>query len=257
MINNDNSTSDYDIGIMKKNISRLMKDKDITQSQLADIAGMNQSRVSKILNPETSDCFTIQQLVAIAQALHVSTDFILGIKTEEVPQEKAEITLADICIRLFELDDIAPISFSTCITGEYTQSENPYDDPIALESPCIFFKNKAVSDFIAEWSEMKDVNIKNELLKNNIYATWKSGTITQNKFKLKRLNFQNKYLYQLKLAKSILEDSELPFGIAPLDEIDIRLLKEYIGSQSYIHDFNAKQQGILEHYLESYNPDPS
>lgn len=105
MTNNDILTSDYDIGIMKKTISRLMKDKDITQSQLADIAGMNQSRVSKILNPETSDCFTIQQLVAIAQALHVSTDFILGIKTEEIQPEEAEITLADVCTKLFELDE--------------------------------------------------------------------------------------------------------------------------------------------------------
>ena len=105
MMNSDNSISDYDIGIMKKNISKLMKDKDITQSQLADIAEMNQSRVSKILNPETSDCFTIQQLVAIAQALHVSTDSILGIKTEEVQPEEAEITLADICTKLFELDE--------------------------------------------------------------------------------------------------------------------------------------------------------
>ena len=30
MTNNDILTSDYDIGIMKKTISRLMKDKDIT-----------------------------------------------------------------------------------------------------------------------------------------------------------------------------------------------------------------------------------
>ena len=257
MTNNDNQISDYDIKIMKRNISRLMKDKDITQSQLADAAGMNQSRVSKILNLETSDCFTIQQLVATAQALHVSTDSILGIKTEEIQPEKAEITLADVCTKLFELDDMSPISFGTCANGEYTQNQNPYDAPIALESPCIFFKNEFVSDFIAEWSEMKDVNVKNESLKNNIYATWKSGIITQNESKPKCLDFQDKYPYQVKLAESILEDSELPFAIPPLNESDFKLLKEYIGSESYIHDFNSKQQRILENYLESYSPDLS
>jgi len=243
MINNDNQISDYDIKIMKKNISRLMKDKDITQSQLADAAGMNQSRVSKILNPETSDCFTIQQLVAIAQALHVSTDSILGIKTEEIQSEEAEITLADVCTKLFELDELAPLSFGVCENGEFEYPDSFIETPMELRSPCIFFKNQSITDFIAEWNEIRKINVQNTTLKNNVYSTWKSGSITGNKLRLRKYNFKEKRFYQKELAKDLLScyDSssfEESFFLFPSD---IDLLAEYIQSGDYLLDFDDEQ----------------
>lgn len=247
MTNNDILTSDYDIGIMKKTISRLMKDKDITQSQLADIAGMNQSRVSKILNPETSDCFTIHQLVAIAQALHVSTDFILGIKTEEIQPEEAEITLADVCTKLFELDELAPLSFGVCENGEFEVPDSFTGIPLELQSPCIFFKNQSITDFIAEWNEIKKLNVQNSALKNNVYSTWKSGSITENKSKLKKYNFKEKRFFQKILAESFLSDySSSSYENWPIllpDDAD--LLKEYIESGNYTLDLDSQDQSIL------------
>ncbi len=254
MINNDNSTSDYDIGIMKKNISRLMKDKDITQSQLADIAGMNQSRVSKILNPETSDCFTIQQLVAIAQALHVSTDFILGIKTKEIQPEEIEITLADVCTQLFELDKLSPLSFGVCETGEYENSEDAFSDPLIFKSPCIYFKNHPITDFIAEWYEIKKMNVQDKILKENLQSTWKSGTIAQNTNKFKKWNFLDKHQYQLKLAGSIIEEIKFPFSGIPVHarKSDLELFKEYIESSKYLQDFDKVNQTSLLSYYNKY-----
>lgn len=253
MTNNDNQISDYDIKIMKKNISRLMKDKDITQSQLADAAGMNQSRVSKILNPETSDCFTIQQLVAIAQALHVSTDSILGIKTEEIQSEEAEITLADVCTKLFELDELAPLSFGLCENGKYEVPDSFTEIPLELQSPCIFFENQSITDFIAEWNEIKKINVQNTALKNNVYSTWKSGSITGNKSKLKKYDFKDRCAWQKHLAESVLENysPDLPIDL-PTPPSEIRdLLKDYISSGAYMQDFNEPQQCLLRDYFEN------
>lgn len=254
MTNNDFLTSDYDIGIMKKNISKLMKDKDITQSQLADIAGMNQSRVSKILNPETSDCFTIQQLVAIAQALHVSTDSILGIKTEEVQPEEAEITLADVCTKLFELDELAPLSFGLCGNGEFEVPDSFTGIPVELQSPCIFFKNQSITDFIAEWNEIKKINVQNTALKNNVYSTWKNGSITGNKSKLKKYNFKEKLFFQKNLAESVLSDySSSSYENWPiLLPDDAVLLKEYIESGNYTLDLDAQDQSMLLDWFKKF-----
>ena len=243
MINNNSQISNYDIVIMKKNISKLMKDKNITQSQLAESAGMNQSRVSKILNPETSDCFTIQQLVAIAQALHVSTDTILGIKNEEIHHEESEISLADVCTKLFELDELAPLSFGVCENGEFECPDSFTEIPMELRSPCIFFKNQSITDFIAEWNEIRKINVQNTALKKNVYSTWKSGSITGSKLKLRKYNFKEKRFYQKELAKNLLScyDSssyEESFFLFPFD---IDLLAEYIQSGDYLLDFNDEQ----------------
>lgn len=254
MTNNDNQISDYDIKIMKKNISRLMKNNDITQSQLAEAAGMNQSRVSKILNPETSDCFTIQQLVAIAQALHVSTDSILGIKTEEVQPEKAEITLADVCTKLFELDELSPLSFGTCETGEYKNSEDAFSDPLIFKSPCIYFKNYSITDFIAEWYEIKKMNVQDKALKENLQSTWKSGIIAKNTDKFKKWNFLDKHQYQLKLAGSIIEEIKFSFSGIPVHarKSDLELFKEYIESNKFLQDFDKVNQASLLSYYNKY-----
>lgn len=250
MMNNDNQVSNYDIGIMKKNISKLMKDKGITQSQLAEIIGASQSRVSKILNLETSDCFTIQQLFAIAQTLHVSTDSILGIKAIEQPETTQEISLADICAKLFELDNLASISFGACKNGQYEEPQNPYEDPIALESPCIFFKNKSITDFIAEWNEIKKINVQSISVKKSLYTNWKNGTIAENKSRLAKYDFKEKRLYQKELAKSYLSDyGYYSYGLPFLLPDDEDLLTEYVRSGDYILDFDEDSQKKLLNWL--------
>lgn len=247
MINTNNKISNYDITIMKKNISKLMKDKGITQSQLADATGMYQSRISKILDITTSDCFTIQQLVSIAQALHVSTDSLLGIKTTEKAESKQETTLADICTKLFEIDELTPLSFGVCENGKIETPDSFTEIPLELKSPCIFFENQSVADFIAEWDEIKKINVQNTDLKNKIYSTWKNETIGENKSKFKKYDFKEKRFYQKKLAESLLSDYRSPFRNAwtLLLPDDVNLLKEYVGSGTYILDFDAQEQSML------------
>lgn len=80
--------TDYDISTLIENIQRIMKERNITQEELAAAAGIAQPRISKIFKREGSNCFTIQQLVAIASYFHVSVDSLLGIKTNNPPEEE-------------------------------------------------------------------------------------------------------------------------------------------------------------------------
>lgn len=152
--------TDYDISTLIENIQRIMKERNITQEELAAAAGIAQPRISKIFKREGSNCFTIQQLVAIASYFHVSVDSLLGIKTNNPPEEEKGITLSDVCVKLFELDDLASISFGECRNGEIIPSQTAPGEWEEAYGPCIYFKNDSISNFISEWIEMKEINVK-------------------------------------------------------------------------------------------------
>lgn len=60
-----------------------MKKNNLTQAQLAEIAGMTQANVSKALNPTASKQFTIDQVYRISQHFGVSIDELLANKVAE------------------------------------------------------------------------------------------------------------------------------------------------------------------------------
>ena len=69
-----------DYQLLEKNIRAQMKQKEITQSKLAEEIGMTQSNISKALNPMDSRQFTVEQLVKMSQFFGVSIDELLGNK---------------------------------------------------------------------------------------------------------------------------------------------------------------------------------
>ena len=131
--------------------------------------------------------------------------------------------------------------------GEFEVPDSFTGIPLELQSPCIFFKNQSITDFIAEWNEIKKLNVQNSALKNNVYSTWKSGSITENKSKLKKYNFKEKRFFQKILAESFLSDySSSSYENWPIllpDDAD--LLKEYIESGNYTLDLDSQDQSIL------------
>ena len=73
----------FDYMTMKKNIKILIRNRDMTQQQLAEVLGMSQSNVSKALNEDEKKCFTVEQLYEIAEHFNVSIDELLGHRTVE------------------------------------------------------------------------------------------------------------------------------------------------------------------------------
>lgn len=73
----------FDQDILKWNIRELLRNKSMTQQQLADAIGMSQSNVSKALSEGDKKCFTVEQIYSIADHFGVSIDWMLGYETAE------------------------------------------------------------------------------------------------------------------------------------------------------------------------------
>ena len=69
----------FDRDILITNIKNLMSNTNTTQEKLAKALGMSQPNLSKALNPKDKKCFTVAQLVEIADHFNVSVDeLVLG-----------------------------------------------------------------------------------------------------------------------------------------------------------------------------------
>lgn len=75
--------SKFNQDILKRNIKELLKNKGMTQQQLANTIGMSQSNVSKALNEGDKKCFTVEQIYSIADHFGVSINWMLGYETAE------------------------------------------------------------------------------------------------------------------------------------------------------------------------------
>lgn len=72
--------SELNFDLLQDNIRALLKKHDLTQRELATVAGMSQGNFSKALNPAEKKQFTLEQLYRIAQHLGVSIDELVGNK---------------------------------------------------------------------------------------------------------------------------------------------------------------------------------
>lgn len=68
----------YDKDILIENISRLLADNGMTQTQLGEILGMSQPNISKALNKNDKKSFTLDQVIGIAKHFHTTVDALIG-----------------------------------------------------------------------------------------------------------------------------------------------------------------------------------
>lgn len=221
----------YDISILKKNIARIMKKRNITQSELASAIGMQQSSISKILSCNDSSCFNVPQLVSIAEYLHESIDSLLGITQTEKPQK--EPSLSDLCEKLFELDTIYEFNIGTCETGEYKVLDYGSDLTEPITTECIFFKNDKIANLLKELGEVKALGVPNKQLKWKMMNLWKEDTLEKSKTRKKIWEFRNeeeqgKYLANILLDyfNDPLHDAPIPSDLYKSDNKDV--LKKFI-----------------------------
>ena len=70
--------SKFNRDILNQNIEIQLKKKNINKSKLAEILGMSQPNVSKALNPNEKKCFTLEQVINIADYFNVTIDSLVG-----------------------------------------------------------------------------------------------------------------------------------------------------------------------------------
>lgn len=80
--------------LLQENIRGLLAKNSLTQSALAEIAGMSQPNLSKALNPNESKQFTLEQVYRIAQHFGVSIDELTGNKATEKSSVSPRAVLA-------------------------------------------------------------------------------------------------------------------------------------------------------------------
>lgn len=200
----------YDRDILVNNINILINDNGITQSDLAQIIGTHQSRLSECLNRKKD--FTLPQVAAIAHYFGTSVDDLLG------SPQKIHYTfdsLSDVCSMLFALADNVSlhISHEYAEGGEYHPDDiinndifndignipdNDSDIPSSKGNLCITFDNKNVLAFLDEWhNAQKVLSLSNG---NTLYNTWKDGAMAKYSHNLKKYSYKTKSELQLELA---------------------------------------------------------
>ena len=200
---NDEKNIIYDTSILKRNIKKLM-DKDdsgLSQTKLAEKFGMCQPRLSKLLNTDTSDCFTVQQVGTIANFFHVSIDSLFGLQPENSEETDQEITLYNILDKLFELDKLTEIEFRNRNVKSSGKAPSDY-------RPYILFKNEQINKILDEWI-LLDLNLDelhNTELKNKMFKLWKEDTLNEAKQCPQKYNFLTKRERQKELMDIILQN---------------------------------------------------
>ena len=178
MFDKNDFMSESNIIMLKKNIDKLRREKELTQQELADIAGTTQERVSKVLSSLDSEkeCFTIQQLVSIAKCLNVSIDDLLGL--EESRSIKSENTFTDVYNALFALDDLVPLDIRYIRDPDAIDLDaGPFEDHRPLIH-CIIMRDERFEKFLNEWNTMKSkINIEDAELADELYTIWKTRRI--------------------------------------------------------------------------------
>lgn len=196
----------FDRDILIRNIEMHCKKENITKTQLASILGMSQPNVSKALNPNEKKCFTLEQVIKIADYFNVTIDSLVGsprtdtIFSADSPRDvaaflaqciengKAKIDYLDIEQTIYE-EDYDP-SQPYCPYREVTRKVN---------YPVLYFSNYwQIHDYAEtdeDYSELRQEAFQcgnqtpnthiNQFLRNflQIYGLYKKDGISEDVFK--------------------------------------------------------------------------
>ena len=92
--------SHYHNEILVKNIEKLRDANHMSQHELAEIAGTQQSRISKLLGADDSARFSIEQVYKLAEHFNVSIDYLVTGKEPQPTTSKRQI--CEVLVQLFD-----------------------------------------------------------------------------------------------------------------------------------------------------------
>ena len=155
--------SELNFKLLQENIRGLLKKHDLTQSELAGIAGMSQGNFSKALNPDEKKQFTLEQLYRIAQHFGVSMDELVGNKAADNASTSPRASL-DFVTKLLCVGKMR----STTVTMEEWVYEPYYNshgypdcrpEKKSIEYPAFYFADyQWIADFAKNEYDEEDVH---------------------------------------------------------------------------------------------------
>lgn len=170
----------YDRNITINNIKRLMREKHITQHDLAKSFEGHQSRVSKCLNCDGD--FTVPQLVTIASLLNVSLDSLIG-----SPQEKTQNmfkTYSDVFSFLFSLDRLFDVGIMDIMASDISDPDSFDVRFDTIVSQAIEFGDKAIIKVLKEWKAFLKIRGQVEDWEE-LFEAWKEGVLSRYNVEIK------------------------------------------------------------------------
>lgn len=231
-MNKDNQIHKYDKQIVIENISILMKDKGVTQAELAKGIGVSQSRISDCLRGQRD--FTLSQFVDIANFFETSTDKLLGFTPATAKAD--DTTLADILQKLFDIDQIIGIK-----TGYITLEDqkalargiNSQKTQLSL-----YFKNERLEKILEEWVTVDSITTQDAEVKEKLLRLWKEEVLSTARSRKAKWNFRNEeeeglHLYRYIMSmfdkrQAILERGLGNVGYNGVTKEGIKLAEKYV-----------------------------
>ena len=181
----DNQIHKYDKQIVIENISILMKDKGVTQAELAKGIGVSQSRISDCLRGQRD--FTLSQFVDIANFFETSTDKLLGFAPFTAKADEA--TLADVLQKLFDIEQLININMERIDIID--QNALPFDTGAQETYLALYFKNDALEKNLEEWAAVDSITTQDAKMKKKLLRLWKEEALSTAKSRKAKWNFRN------------------------------------------------------------------
>lgn len=196
--------SELNFELLQQNIRELISNNDITQQQLAEIAGMTQANVSKALNKSEKKQFTIDQLYRIAQHFGVSIDDLVGNKAANESQTSPRNVLSLLTALICEVKiKTTTVTLEEEIYNVYCDNQGYPDGSIEkkpVSYPAFYFPDyHEVWDFTTDKQEAEDIHYEflscgnetkfkqfNELLKDflPVIDLYRKKSIPEEAFKM-------------------------------------------------------------------------
>ena len=139
----------YLTGDLRFRLKNLMMERNVSQSQLAKVAGISESTFSRFMSGQTQD-LSSESVIRIARELNVSTDFLLGIIN--VPDK-----------RNYDISDLGLTAQAA--RNLYTQRVNRDVVAYLLENPKFAETTRLIADYMSG-SLAAGIAAQNELLDN-------------------------------------------------------------------------------------------
>lgn len=161
---------ELDFGIVATRIKEIMKNKRITQNDIAENISDNQSNISKYLKGDVS--IPLNTLFKICCYLGVSMDEITGLNNYLYSNE--DISLSNVCEALSNLNDMASLCF-----GEI-KTDKTYN--------CIYSRSLNIDSTISKFSKIIEVADGSAA----VFNSWKKDFMSKNRNRLKKYAFNTK-----------------------------------------------------------------